>query len=143
VLSVAPFAVIGLALAATTPRSLDALSLGDRAAQAVGVDVAGVRYRALAAVVLLVAAGVATVGIIAFVGLLVPHAVRSLVGPQHGRLLALSALAGALLVLFADTLARVIANPVEIPIGAVTALIGAPVFFILLRRTRARQGGWA
>jgi iron complex transport system permease protein len=55
----------------------------------------------------------------------------------------LSALAGALLVLFADTLARVIANPVEIPIGAVTALIGAPVFFILLRRTRARQGGWA
>lgn len=143
VLSVAPFAVIGLTLAATTPRSLDALSLGDRAAQAVGVDVAGVRYRALAAVVLLVAAGVATVGIIAFVGLLVPHAVRSLVGPQHGRLLALSALAGALLVLFADTLARVIANPVEIPIGAVTALIGAPVFFILLRRTRARQGGWA
>ena len=67
VLSVAPFAVIGLALAATTPRSLDALSLGDRAAQAVGVDVAGVRYRALAAVVLLVAAGVATVGIIASV----------------------------------------------------------------------------
>ena len=92
---------------------------------------------------LLVAAGVATVGIIAFVGLLVPHAVRALVGPQHGRLLVLSALAGALLVLAADTLARVVAHPVEIPIGAVRALIGAPAFFVLLRRTRARQGGWA
>jgi iron complex transport system permease protein len=55
----------------------------------------------------------------------------------------LSALAGALLVLAADTLARVAANPIEIPIGAVTALIGAPAFFVLLRRTRARQGGWA
>ena len=143
VLSVAPFAVIGLALAATTPRSLDALSLGDRAAQAVGVDVAGARYRALAAVVLLVAAGVATIGIIAFVGLLIPHAMRAIVGPAHGRLLIVSGLAGALLVLAADTLARVVANPIEIPIGAATALIGAPAFFVLLRRTRAQQGGWA
>ena len=143
VLSVAPFAVIGFALAATTPRSLDALSLGDRAAQAAGVDVAGVRYRSLAAVVLLVAAGVATVGIIAFVGLHVPQAMRAIIGPRHGRLLVVSALAGALLVLAADTLARVVANPVEIPIGAVTALVGAPAFFVLLRRTRARQGGWA
>jgi iron complex transport system permease protein len=57
--------------------------------------------------------------------------------------LLLSALAGSLLVLGADTLARLVANPVEIPIGAITAVIGAPAFFVLLRRTRARQGGWA
>lgn len=143
VLSIAPFALVGLVLAATTPTSLDALSLGDRGAAAVGVNVTAVRYRSLGAVVLLVAAGVATVGVIAFVGLLVPHAMRGIVGPRHGPLLIVSAFAGALLVLGADTVARVVANPVEIPIGAVTALIGAPAFFVLLRRTRANQGGWA
>lgn len=143
VVAVAPFVVAGLAVAATTARDLDVLSLGDRGAIAAGVDVAAVRYRALLAVVLLVAAGVASVGMIAFVGLLVPHAMRMLVGPQHGRLLVLSALGGSLLILLADTLARVVANPVEIPIGAITAVIGAPAFFVLLRRTRARQGGWA
>lgn len=143
VASVAPFAVLGVALAATTTRSLDVLSLGDRGAIAAGVDVAAVRYRALGAVVLLVAAGVAVVGVIAFVGLLVPHAVRAVAGPRHGRLMILSALAGMLLILLADTLARLVANPIEIPIGAITAVIGAPVFFVLLRRTRSRQGGWA
>ncbi|MBK9740491.1 MAG: iron ABC transporter permease [Actinobacteria bacterium] len=141
--AVAPFVVAGAAVAMTTARSLDVLSLGDRAASSAGVDVAAVRYRALAAVVLLVAAGVASVGIIAFVGLLIPHAMRMIIGPRHGRLLVVSALAGALLILAADTLARLVANPIEIPIGAITAVIGAPVFFILLRHTRARQGGWA
>jgi iron complex transport system permease protein len=143
VVSVAPFVLAGMVLAATTARSLDILSLGDRGALAAGVNVAAVRYRSLLAVVLLVGAGVATVGMIAFVGLLVPHAMRMLVGPRHGRLLAVSALAGALLILLADTLARLVANPLEIPIGAITAVVGAPVFFLLLRRTRARQGGWA
>ncbi len=143
VLSVAPFVIVGMVLAATTARSLDMLSLGDRGAMAAGVNVATVRYRSLVAVVLLVAAGVATVGMIAFVGLLIPHAMRMVVGPRHGRLLAVSALAGALLILLADTLARLVANPIEIPIGAITAVVGAPVFFLLLRRTRARQGGWA
>lgn len=141
--SVAPFVLVGAVLAATTARSLDVLSLGDRGAISAGVNVAAVRYRALAAVILLVAAGVASVGMIAFVGLLIPHAMRMVVGPRHGRLLVVSALAGALLILLADTLARLVANPLEIPIGAITAVIGAPVFFLLLRRTRARQGGWA
>lgn len=141
--SVLPFVVLGLALAATLPRRLDILALGDRDARAVGVDVRGVRYRALAAVVLLVGAGVAAVGVIAFVGLLVPHAVRAVIGPRNGPLLVASALAGALLVLAADTVARLVANPVELPIGAITAAIGAPAFFVLLRRTRAAQGGWA
>jgi iron complex transport system permease protein len=143
VVSVAPFVAVGVILAATVAGPLDVMSLGDRAALATGVDVTRVRYRSLAAVILLVAAGVAAVGVIAFVGLLVPHAVRMVVGPRHGPLLVLSALGGALLILVADTVARVAANPVEIPIGAITAVLGAPVFFLLIRRTRARQGGWA
>ena len=143
VASVAPFLVAGAVLAGTVARPMDVLSLGDRGAQAAGVNVAGVRYRALAAVVLLVGAGVGAVGVIAFVGLLVPHAIRAVIGPRSAPLLVLSALAGAALLLGADTVARLVANPVEIPIGAVTALVGAPVFFVLLRRTRARQGGWA
>lgn len=143
VVSVAPFVAVGVILAATVAAPLDVMSLGDRAALATGVDVTRVRYRSLAAVILLVAAGVAVVGVIAFVGLLVPHAVRMVVGPRHGPLLVLSALGGALLILVADTVARVAANPVEIPIGAITAVLGAPVFFLLIRRTRARQGGWA
>lgn len=143
VVSVAPFVAVGVILAATVAAPLDVMSLGDRSALATGVDVTRVRYRSLAAVILLVAAGVAVVGVIAFVGLLVPHAVRMVVGPRHGPLLVLSALGGALLILVADTVARVAANPVEIPIGAITAVLGAPVFFLLIRRTRARQGGWA
>lgn len=141
--STAPFIVVGAALAATVARPLDVLSLGDRAAQAAGVAVSRTRWRALIAVTLLVAAGVGVVGVIAFIGLLVPHAVRLLVGPAHGRLLWISAVLGALVLLLADTAARTIAFPTEIPVGAVTALVGAPVFFALLLRTRARQGGWA
>jgi iron complex transport system permease protein len=143
VVSVAPFVLVGIVLAWTVARPLDVMSLGDRAAMATGVNVTRIRYLALIAVVLLVAAGVAVVGVIAFVGLLVPHAVRMMAGPRHAPLLVLSALAGALLILLADTLARVAANPLEIPIGAITAVIGAPVFFVLIRRTRAKQGGWA
>ena len=143
VLSVAPFVLAGAVLAATVARPLDVLSLGDRGASTAGVDVRAVRYRALAAVVLLVGAGVGAVGVIAFVGLMIPHAVRAVIGPRHAPVLLVSALAGSLLVLAADTLARLVANPVEIPIGAITAVIGAPAFFVLLRRTRARQGGWA
>ncbi len=143
VVSVAPFVLVGIVLAGTVARPLDVMSLGDRAAMATGVNVTRIRYLSLIAVVLLVAAGVAVVGVIAFVGLLVPHAVRMMAGPRHAPLLVLSALAGALLILLADTLARVAANPLEIPIGAITAVIGAPVFFILIRRTRAKQGGWA
>ena len=143
VTSVLPFALIGGATAAYVARSLDVLALGDRSAAAAGVDVRRVRIAALAAVVLLVGAGVGAVGVIAFVGLLVPHAVRAVLGPRHRGLLLVSALAGALLLLVADTVARLLANPLEIPIGAVTAAIGAPAFFVLLRRTRARQGGWA
>lgn len=143
VVAVAPFVIVGAATAGAIAHPLDVLALGDRAASASGINVRRVRISALGAVVLLIGAGVGTVGVIAFVGLLVPHAVRAVVGPRHGSLLLVSGLAGALLLLLADTVARLLANPLEIPIGAVTAAVGAPAFFVLLRRTRARQGGWA
>ncbi len=138
-----PFLVLALLLAVLVARSLDVLALGDRAAWAAGVDVGRTRLLALAGAVLAVSAGVAVVGVIAFVGLVVPHAVRMLIGPRHGALLIGSALAGALLLLVADTIARTVVSPVELPLGVVTAVIGAPVFVVLLRRTRAAQGGWA
>lgn len=143
VVAVAPFVALGLLVAASVVRSLDVLALGDRDAAAVGVDVRRVRVRSLAAVVLLIGAGVAAVGVIAFIGLVIPHAVRIVIGPRTGPVLVVSSVAGALLLLIADTVARVAAAPVEIPVGAITALIGAPVFFVLLWRTRIRQGGWA
>ena len=133
----------GLAVAATVVGSLDVLALGDRDAAAAGINVAGVRYRALAAVVLLIGAGVAAVGVIAFVGLVVPHMMRIVIGPRTGPLVVVSGLAGALLLLIADTAARLAFGPFELPVGAVTALVGAPVFFLLLWRTRVSQGGWA
>lgn len=138
-----PFLVVALLLAVLVARNLDVLALGDRAAWAAGVDVDRTRLLALAGAVLAVSAGVAVVGVIAFVGLVVPHAVRMLIGPRHGALLVGSALAGALLLLVADTIARTAVSPVELPLGVVTAVIGAPVFVVLLRRTRAAQGGWA
>lgn len=141
--STLPFLVLAVILAALVRRDLDVLALGDRAAWAAGVAVDRTRVLALAAAVLAVSAGVAVVGVIAFVGLVVPHAVRMLIGPRHGALLLGSALAGALLLLVADTIARTAVSPVELPLGVVTAVIGAPVFVILLRRTRAAQGGWA
>ena len=84
----------------------------------------------------------AVVGVIAFVGLLIPHIIRRIIGPAHGPLLVVSALAGALLLVVADTIARTVANPIEIPIGAITTLIGAPVLFALIWRNRAKAGGW-
>jgi iron complex transport system permease protein len=138
-----PFVIAAALLAAVVSRRLDVLSMGDRAAYATGVDVERTRILALFAAVLATAAGVAVVGIIVFVGLVVPHAVRMLIGPRHVRVLIGSALVGALLVLLADTAARTVTAPVELPIGVVTAVIGAPVFVWLLRRARAQQGGWA
>ena len=138
-----PFLVLATVLAVLVARDLDVMALGDRAAWAAGVDVNRTRLLALAAAVLAVSAGVAVVGVIAFVGLVVPHAVRLLVGPRHGALLVGSALAGALLLLLADTIARTVVSPVELPLGVVTAVIGAPVFVVLLRRARSAQGGWA
>lgn len=141
--STLPFLIVAAVLAALVARDLDVMALGDGAAWAAGVQVERTRMLALGAAVLAVSAGVAVVGVIAFVGLVVPHTVRMLIGPRHGGLLIGSALAGALLLILADTIARTVVSPVELPLGVVTAIIGAPVFVVLLRRARAAQGGWA
>lgn len=134
VLAVLPYLLVGFAIAIALVRDLDPLSLGAPAAGAMGLHVPRITALSLVAVVLLVAPAVTVVGVVAFVGLVVPHALRQLIGPHNSLLLPASALAGGLLVAAADFVARVVLAPVELPVGAVTALVGAPVFLLLLRR---------
>ncbi len=140
---VAPLVVVGLVVALVVARRLDLLSLGERAARHVGVDVERLRVVSIVAVALLTAAAVAFCGIIAFVGLVVPHLVRMAVGPGHRVLVPLSALGGAVLLLAADLVARTAVAYADLPIGMLTALVGGPFFFWLIRRTRRQAGGWA
>ena len=136
VLLLAPFLVGGLALTMAYPRDLDALLLGEAQAASVGVDVARIRLVLLLVTALLTAAAVAVAGGIGFVGLVVPHMVRLLVGPHHRRLLPLSALMGALVLVTADLALRTWFAANEIPLGVVTAALGAPFFLFLLLRQR-------
>ncbi|MDQ1044923.1 ABC-type Fe3+-siderophore transport system permease subunit [Streptomyces sp. V4I2] len=101
------------------------------------------RIALIVVIALLTAAAVSVAGIISFVGLVVPHLLRMSAGPGHRFLIPGSALLGAVVLLAADLAARTIAAPAELPLGVLTALLGSPFFFWLLRRTRRRQGGWA
>ncbi len=134
---------VGIAAALVVAPRLDLLALGERPAAHLGVAVERLRTQTLVIVAVLTAAAVSVAGIVVFVGLVVPHLVRMAMGPSHRVLMAGSALGGALLVLACDMVARTIAAPAEVPLGVMTGLIGGPFFFWLLRRTRARQGGWA
>lgn len=118
---------------------INVLSLGDEEAQALGVPVEAVRWAVLLAVTAIVAGGVAVAGVIGWVGLVVPHLARMLVGPDHRLLLPAAALVGAGYMVLVDTLARSL-TVAEIPLGILTAIVGAPVFAWLLRKTQA--GGW-
>lgn len=129
--------VIGLLGAA---RPLNALLLGEREAHHLGVPVDRVRARVVVLTALGVGASVAITGMIGFVGLVVPHLVRALLGPDHRRLLPGSALAGASLLVLADLCARTVVTPSELPVGVVTAMIGAPLFLWQLATERARAG---
>jgi len=140
---VTPLVVVGLVGAMLMSRKLDVLSLGDRAARHVGIDVERLRLVAIVLVALLTAAAVSFAGIIAFVGLVVPHLIRMLVGPGHRVLVPASALAGTVLLLGADLIARTAVAYADLPIGMLTSLVGGPFFFWLLRRTRKTAGGWA
>jgi iron complex transport system permease protein len=135
-------AVIAALVVSTLPRfatALDALLLGESEARHLGIDVARCTRRLVIIVAVGVGASVALAGTIAFVGLIVPHMVRMLSGPSHGPLLRNSALAGAVLLVLADLLARVLLAPTELPVGIVTAVIGVP-FFIVLLRQRGQYG---
>lgn len=116
--------------------TLDGFAFGDRAAASLGIAVTRTRWLLLAATALLTGCLVAVSGSIGFVGLVIPHAVRLLVGTGHRALLPLSLLAGAIFLVWADTIARVAFEPRELPVGIVTALVGGPLFAILLWRQR-------
>jgi iron complex transport system permease protein len=118
-------------------RSLDLLSLGDESAHALGVETGKARRLIYLATAVLTAASVAVSGMIGFVGLIAPHAMRGWVGPLHRRLLPAVFLASGGLLVLADALARTVLRPAELPIGAITAMIGVPLFAILLRRSLA------
>lgn len=125
---------IPLVVLFVSARSLDLLALGEETASYLGAEVERVKRRVVVSTALLTAAAVASAGMIGFVGLVVPHAVRRVMGPLHGRLLPLAFAVGGALLVGADTIARVVVRPIELPVGVVTALIGVPVFTILLRR---------
>lgn len=135
-LSVLPFLGLGALLVLLGARLFNALSLGDDSARGLGFRVGRGRAVSATGVVLLCGAATALAGPIGFVGLIVPHAVRALIGSDYRWLLPLSMLAGPVLLLCADVLGRVIAPPAEVQVGVMTAVIGAPIFLWLLRRGR-------
>lgn len=139
---VAPLAALGVFAAIVVAPRLDLLALGESAARHLGVDVERLRRNVIVIVAVLATAGVAFTGIILFVGLIVPHLVRMIVGPGHRVLIPLSAIVGAVVLLAADVAARSLVDNADLPLGMLTSLIGGPFFFWLLRRTRARAGGW-
>jgi len=143
VATVATCAAVGLTVALWYARRLDLLALGERAARHLGVNVERTRVVLIGVTALLTAAAVAFTGVISFVGLVVPHLIRMVAGPGHRVLVPASALGGALVVVTGDLVARTVLPYQEIPLGILTAVVGGPFFFWLLRRTRARSGGWA
>ena len=116
-------------------RPLNLMAIGEETAHHLGADVEGVKRLSLAVAALITASGVAVAGVIGFVGLVVPHAVRLLVGSDHRALLPLSFLAGGVFLTLADLVARLALAPTEIPIGVITAFVGVPFFLVLLRRS--------
>jgi iron complex transport system permease protein len=136
----APLAVLLGALALSLPfaRDLNALARGEALAASLGVNVARLPWLLFALAALLTAVAVTVAGAIGFVGLIVPQAIRLAIGNDQRVVLPASALGGGVLLLFADTLARVVAAPTQLPVGVITALIGVPLFLFLLTREQAR-----
>jgi iron complex transport system permease protein len=135
----APFMAIGLVMLLSLGRSLDALTLGEDAASSMGVNLARLRLMLIGGTALAVGASVSVAGSIGFVGLVVPHVLRPLVGAQPSRLLPASALGGAAVVLAADIAVRLIAPDQDLKLGVLTALIGAPFFLHLIWRLRGTE----
>jgi iron complex transport system permease protein len=136
--AVAVLFALGLAIALRFAYALNLIAQGDETASHLGVDVPSVRRWLLAGTALMIGASVSVSGLIGFVGLIVPHVLRLWIGSDHRTLVPASALAGALFLVVADTLARIVLAPTELPVGALTALVGGPVFLVLLRRELAR-----
>ena len=134
----APILEIGIIASFFVARKLDIYSLGDSSSHYLGLNPKRLRLWAILALAFLIGASVSAIGSVAFIGLLIPHIVRALIGPSHRRLLSISGLVGAIVLLAADLVARTAFQPHEIPLGLITSLIGAPALIILLRRSRAQ-----
>jgi iron complex transport system permease protein len=128
------YVAVGLAVLLVLARAIDVLSLGEDTAAGMGVDVGRVSLGVYVAGALLASGTVAAAGLVGFVGLLVPHLVRTAGGRTHRIIIGASALAGAALVVAADLIARIARPPAELPLGAVTAILGVPFFLARLRR---------
>lgn len=133
-----PSLVIGLAVIIYLSRDLNLILMGETDALSLGVEVEKVKKMILVAASLLTAGAVSVSGMIGFVGLIVPHAMRILIGPDHRFLFPASVLGGGLFLVIADTFARTVLSPVELPVGIITAFLGAPFFMYLLRRHREK-----
>ncbi len=138
VVAALPYVLLGLGVLVLSGHSLNVLQFGDDQARQLGLPVNRVRLVIVTAASLATAAAVAFSGIIGFVGLVVPHIVRLMLGPDYRRLVPLSVLGGAIMLLLSDVVARVVLAPQELPVGIVTALLGAPFFLWVLQRSRQR-----
>jgi iron complex transport system permease protein len=134
--SVAPYIVVGIIVICLYARPLNVMQLDEEQAQQLGINVEQVKLVLLGVATLITAAAVCFCGIIGFVGIIIPHAVRLIWGPDHRFLLPLAALTGAVFLILADTAARTVLAPTEVPIGIITAFLGAPFFLYLLRQKK-------
>ncbi len=141
ILAILPYLLIGLGLLTVSGHALNLLQFGDDQAQQLGLNVTRAKTILLVAASLATAAAVAFSGIIGFIGLIVPHVMRLWFGPDYRRLIPLSIIGGASALIVSDVVARVVIAPQEIPVGIVTALVGAPFFLWILRRAK-NQGYW-
>jgi iron complex transport system permease protein len=139
ILQVLPFMVAGMALALGLARPLNAMAMGDDTAKALGANLNRTRVLAMLAATVLCGSATAACGPIVFVGLMVPHVVRSFTGPDLRWILPYAAVLSPVLLLGADVIGRVVARPAEIQVGIVTAILGGPVFIFLVRRRRTAQ----
>ena len=136
-----PFVCIALPVLLAYSQALNLFSLGERHAAHLGVKVERTKLIVMIMSTLLTAAAVSVSGVIGFVGLVVPHLVRLIIGPDYRLIIPFSAIGGGIFMLWADTLARNVLSPKELPLGVVTALIGAPFFAYLLHRQMKTEGG--
>jgi len=137
VVTILPYVVVSATVLLLHRRTLDVMAVGDEEARSLGIDVTRVRLLIVAAATLGTAAAVAVSGLIAFVGIVVPHLVRLVVSSSYRVIMPLSLIVGAAFLVLADVIARTILSPAELPIGVVTAFIGAPFFALVLRTTRS------
>ncbi|MCW4035248.1 MAG: iron chelate uptake ABC transporter family permease subunit [Candidatus Bathyarchaeota archaeon] len=142
VIIASPLIFVGMVVIYYFSRDLNMIALGETQAKHLGVDADKLKTRMLVCASLITAAAVSISGIIGFVGLIIPHITRLLIGPDHRILIPASSLLGAIVLILCDTMARTVMSPAEIPVGIITALLGCPFFVYLLLRRRTSFGNW-